>query len=113
MKQRLLVMNGQRLVQSEQGGSWHTDKVEKAGQVKPGIYNLYLSVPANKESASDGVIFYNDRDYAYQQCGKDYVKHSLVHFDRIPTVGSNCRIEYENDRAQVSSSANKLSRSIC
>ena len=34
MKQRLLVMNGQRLVQSEQGGQWNTDKVEK-GVVSP------------------------------------------------------------------------------
>lgn len=31
MKQRLLVMNGQRLVQNEQEGQWVTNKVDKAG----------------------------------------------------------------------------------
>jgi hypothetical protein len=33
MKQRLLVMNGQRLVQIEKEGQWATDKVDKAGPV--------------------------------------------------------------------------------
>ena len=46
--QRLLVMNGQRLLQSEQGGQWNTDKVEKAGTIKPGIYNIHLSAQADK-----------------------------------------------------------------
>jgi hypothetical protein len=31
MKQRLLVMNGQKIVQHEQEGRWQNDKVEKAG----------------------------------------------------------------------------------
>jgi hypothetical protein len=44
MKQRLLVMNGQKIVQHEQEGRWLNDKVEKAGLVKPGIYNLYCYV---------------------------------------------------------------------
>ena len=39
MKQRLLVMNGQKILQHEQEGRWQNDKVEKAGLVKPGIYN--------------------------------------------------------------------------
>ena len=41
MKQRLLVMNGQKLVQSEQGGQWVTSKVEKAGAIKPGLYCVF------------------------------------------------------------------------
>mgnify|MGYP006389897645 CR=1 FL=1 len=35
MKQRLLVMNGQRIVQAEQGGAWTNEKVDKAGALKP------------------------------------------------------------------------------
>jgi hypothetical protein len=30
MKQRLLVMNGQRIVQAEQEGAWANQKVDKA-----------------------------------------------------------------------------------
>jgi hypothetical protein len=48
MKQRLLVMNGQRIVQSEQGGAWTIEKVDKAGAIKPGIYNLHTALPADK-----------------------------------------------------------------
>ena len=35
MKQRLLVMNGQRIVQAEQEGAWANQKVDKAGALKP------------------------------------------------------------------------------
>ena len=73
MKQRLLVMNGQRLVQSEQGGQWNTDKVEKAGTIKPGIYNIHLSAQADKAKTQDGVIVYADQDHIYQQVGKSLI----------------------------------------
>ena len=40
MKQRLLVMNGQRIVQTDQCRAWANQKVDKAGALKPGIsYN--------------------------------------------------------------------------
>ena len=54
MKQRLLVMNGQKIVQHEQEGRWQNDKVEKAGPVKPGIYNLYLASQPDKTKTHDG-----------------------------------------------------------
>jgi len=112
MKQRLLVMNGQRLVQSEQGGQWNTDKVEKAGLIKPGIYNIHLSALADKAKTEDGVILHVDRDYIYQQVGKNFVKHDRVDFDKVPEIGSNSTIKYENGKAVVSSSSIKLSRGL-
>ena len=36
MKERLLVMNGQRIVQAEKDGAWTNQKVDKAGALKPG-----------------------------------------------------------------------------
>ena len=47
MKQRLLVMNGQKIVQSEQAGAWINQKVDKAGALNPGIYNLYMAQVAD------------------------------------------------------------------
>ncbi|WP_407214844.1 KfrB domain-containing protein [Enterobacter kobei] len=41
-KQRVLVMNGQRVLQSEETGKWKNDNVDKAGSIKRGIYPLYL-----------------------------------------------------------------------
>ncbi len=70
MKQRLLVMNGQKLLQSEQGGQWATTKVEKAGAIKPGIYNIHLAMPADKVKSHDGLVLHLDKEHLYQQVGK-------------------------------------------
>jgi hypothetical protein len=112
IKQRLLVMNGQRLVQSEQDGQWHTDKVEKAGMIKPGIYNIHLSVQADKTKTYDGVILYVDKNNVYQQVGKSFFKHDRTAFDKAPEIGSNSCIKYDNDKAIVSPSSIKLERGL-
>ncbi len=112
MKQRLLVMNGQRLVQSEQGGQWKTEKVEKAGTLKPGIYNIHLSSQADKAKTQDGVIIYVDREHVYQQVGKSFVKHDRMDFDKGLEIGSPCSVKYEGGKAVVSALAIKLGRGI-
>lgn len=108
MKQRLLVMNGQRLVQSEQGGEWKTDKVEKAGSRKPGIYNIQLAVQADKSTAQDGFIMRADQEHVYQQARKTLVKHDRANFDKAPDIGSNARIRYDGDKPLVAPSPIKL-----
>lgn len=112
MKQRLLVMNGQRLVQSEQGGQWQTDRVEKAGATKPGIYNIYLATAPDKSKRHDGPIVYIDKSNVFQQVGKAFVKHALSAFVKAPEVGANSSIAYVDGKAQVSASTNKLGRKI-
>jgi len=113
MKQRLLVMNGQRLVQSEKEGQWATDKVEKAGLLKPGIYNIYLAIQADKANAHDGVILHLDRTHVYQQVGKSFVKHDLADFVKVPDIGINSSIKYAQGAAQTSQAASiKLGRGI-
>lgn len=112
MKLRLLVMNGQRLVQSEQGGQWNTDKVEKAGAVKPGIYNIHLSIKPDKAKTHDGVIVHTDKDSVYQQVGKNFVKHDRADFDKVPDIGNNSSVKYDGGKATVSASSIKLGRGI-
>ena len=112
MKQRLLVMNGQRLVQSEKGGDWNTDKVEKAGAVKPGIYNIHLSAQADKSKAHDGPVIHADKEHVYQQVGKSFVKHDRADFDKLPDIGGNSTIKYDNGKATVAASSMKLGRGI-
>jgi hypothetical protein len=112
MKQRLLVMNGQRIVQSEQGGQWKTDKVEKANAVKPGIYHIHLATQADKSKSHDGVILHVDREIVYQQVGKNFIAHALGDFIKAPDIGANARVRYEAGKAIVSKAAIKLSRGI-
>lgn len=76
MKQRLLVMNGQRILQGESDGAWTSQKVDKAGTLKPGIYNIYTAEPVDKSQRYDGVIVYADKNSVYQQIGKKFVMGS-------------------------------------
>lgn len=95
VKQRLLVMNGQRLLQGERNGEWAIQKVDKAGALKPGIYDIYLSKPADKSLSYDGVVLYADKDFVYQRVGRDYVKHERSSFSTVPEAGSSMHIYYE------------------
>lgn len=112
MKQRLLVMNGQRIVQSEQDGRWQNEKVEKAFEVKPGIYSLYSAVAADKAKEHIGTILHVDKAAVYQQVGREIVKHERADFDKPPDVGHLKSISYKQGRANIGISAVKLGRSL-
>ena len=112
MKQRLLVMNGQKLVQSEQGGQWATIKVEKAGVVKPGIYNIHLSTPADKTTSHDGLVLHADKEHVYQQVGKTFIRHALENFGKTPETGIIASIRYDGDRAVIATSSIKQGRRL-
>ena len=111
MKQRLLVMNGSRIVQTEQEGQWRNEKVDKAGALKPGIYNLYLARPADKTAICSGRIVHADKDGVFQQTGKNYVLHARADFDKAPEIGSLMRISYDpQGRASMAAETVQLSR---
>lgn len=112
MKQRLLVMNGQKLVQTEQAGQWATVKVEKAGAIKPGIYNIHLSMPADKSKNHDGLVVHADKDHVYQQVAKSFIRHDLENFVKAPETGTAASIRYEGDKAVIAPSSIKLGRGL-
>ena len=100
MKQRVLVMNGQRLLQNEQGGQWATSKVDKAGAIKPGIYDIYLAGPADKAKTYAGVIVHADGASVFQQVGKTLIKHAAGDFAKVPGTGIDTSVSYEDGQAQ-------------
>lgn len=111
MRQRLLVMNGQRIVQTEQGGTWVAEKVDKAGALKPGIYNLYAAEKPDRSQRYDGLIVHSDASHIFQQVGKKIVMHDRINFDIVPDIGSAKGITYNDQgKAVVSAEAVKLSR---
>lgn len=111
MKQRLLVMNGQRIVQTQQGGTWTNQKVDKAGALKPGIYNLYMAQQADKSQRHDGMIVHADNNKIYQQMGKNFVMHIRLNFDIVPEIGNAKSITYDaQGKAAVTTQTVKLSR---
>ena len=86
--------------------------MEKAGLVKPGIYNLYLASQADKNKTHDGVILYADKESVFQQVGKSFIKHARSDFDKVPEGGSNASIRYDQGRAVASVLAAHLSRGL-
>jgi hypothetical protein len=102
MKQRVLVMNGQRIVQSESGSAWVTTKVGKAGQIQPGIYNISAATAASKDRTYDGVVLHTDQQNVYQQVGKTCVRHSAHDFPKVPGIGVHAAIRYDAERALAS-----------
>ena len=111
MKQRLLVMNGQRIVQAEQAGAWINQKVDKAGALNPGIYNLYMAQVADKKQTHAGVIVHADNNQVYQKVGKSFVMHARTDFDKVPEIGSAKSISYNaQGKATVAAEAPKLTR---
>jgi KfrB protein len=114
MKHRVLVMNGQRIVQAEPApGTWQTEHVDKAGALKPGIYNIYNATAADKAKAHEGVIIHADKQDVYQQIGKQFVKHDRQNFDKVPEIGSAKSISYDQSgRAKVAVASENLGRKL-
>jgi len=92
-------MNGQKLLQSEQGGEWAANKVEKAETMEPGIYSLYLASKPDKLKSYEGVAIHVDRDVLCQQVGKGIFKHDLKDFERLPAFGSTLKTTYDGSKA--------------
>lgn len=112
MKTRVLVMNGQRIVQDESQGEWSTAKIDKAGPLRPGIYNIYNAAPADKAKATEGTVLHVDKEAVYQQVGKAFVKHDRAAFDKVPEIGATLSVGYAQNKAVVAAPGPKLGRGM-
>lgn len=112
MKQRLLVMNGQLLVQIQQADQWQTERVEKAESLKPGIYPIYLAVAAEKNKIYDGPIIHIDKAGVYQQIGKSFVVHEHGNFAKLPDLGADLKLSYDKGHCVATPSAKRSGRKI-
>ena len=114
MKIRLIVMNGQRIIQREEDGKWQNQQVEKAGAIKPGIYNVYLATAAERRKTYEGMIVHAEDDAVYQQVGRGFVMHARNDLDTVPAIGGAYRIEHGANKATVAavSARRRLTRRI-
>ncbi len=105
MKQRLIVMNEQRIVQNDESGQWKNETIGKANGVKPGIYNIFASISADKAKEYIGIVLHTDKDSVFQQVGKEYIVHSRKDFKKVPSVGEYKCIGYDKSVQAVVSDA--------
>lgn len=102
-KLRIVVMNGQKIIQALVNNEWETTgtikKVEEG--IKPGIYNIYLAKPPGDKKRYEGKIVYIDRENAvfYQQTWKDFIVHQLNAVDGKPVAGKDMIVEYDGEKA--------------
>lgn len=100
MKTRVVVMNAQRLLEGEEAGDWRILRVSKAGDLKPGIYNLWTARDAAGTDQA-GPVVHTDQDAVYQVVGKSVVRHPVAAFGKVPAVGADLCISYSAEGRAV------------
>lgn len=104
-KLRVIVMNGQKIIQALVNNEWETTgtikKVEEG--IKPGIYNIYLAQKPEDKKQYEGKILYVDKENAifYQQVNKDFIVHQLNAVNGKPVAGNDVVIEYDGEKANI------------
>jgi KfrB protein len=104
-KQRIIVMNGQKILQTLVNDVWETTgTIKKAEEgIKPGIYNIYLAKAPSVKNQYEGKILYIDKDSAvfYQQVNKGFIVHKLNAVDGKPVAGRDVAIKYDGEKAKL------------
>ncbi|MCP5275282.1 MAG: conjugal transfer protein TraO [Burkholderiales bacterium] len=104
-KLRMIVMNGQRIIQALVNNEWETTgtikKVEEG--IKPGIYNIYLAQKPEDKKQYEGKILYIDKENEvfYQQTGKDFIVHRLNTINGKPVAGKDVVVKYDGEKAHL------------
>ncbi|MCB1935608.1 MAG: conjugal transfer protein TraO [Nitrosomonas sp.] len=105
-KLRMIVMNGQRIIQALVNNEWETTgtikKVEEG--IKPGIYNIYLAKQPEDKKQYEGKVLYIDKENEvfYQQTGKDFIVHQLNAINSKPVAGKDVVVAYEGEKVDLS-----------
>ena len=104
-KLRIVVMNGQKIIQALVNNEWETTgtikKVEEG--IKPGIYNIYLAQKPEDKKQYEGKILYVDKENEvfYQQTGKDFIVHQINAINGKPVAGNDVVVEYDGQKAHL------------
>lgn len=104
-KLRIVVMNGQKIIQALINNEWETTgTIKKAEEgIKPGIYNIYLAKTPEDKKQYEGKILYIDKENEvfYQQTGKDFIVHQLNAINGKPVAGNDVVVEYDGQKAHL------------
>ncbi|SDU18394.1 KfrB domain-containing protein [Nitrosomonas ureae] len=104
-KLRMIVMNGQKILQTKNNNEWETmGTIKKADEgIKPGVYNIYLATAPVDKNQYQGQIIYIDKENSvfYQQVKKDFIVHQLNAIDGKPVAGKDVAITYDGEKATL------------
>ena len=104
-KLRMIVMNGQKILQTQNNNEWETiGTIKKVDEgIKPGVYNIYLAKAPIDKNLYEGKIIHVDKDNAifFQQVNKDFIVHQLNAVDGKPVAGKDVAITYDGEKATL------------
>ncbi|HMY90357.1 MAG: conjugal transfer protein TraO [Gammaproteobacteria bacterium] len=104
-KLRMIVMNGQKILQTQNNNEWETiGTIKKVDEgIKPGVYNIYLATAPIDKNQYQGQIIYIDKENSvfYQQVKKDFIVHQLNAVDGKPIAGKDVVIAYDEEKATL------------
>ncbi len=104
-KLRMIVMNGQKILQTQNNNEWETvGTIKKVDEgIKPGVYNIYLAKTPVDKNQYEGQVIHIDKENAvfYQQVNKDYIVHQLNSVDGKPVAGKDVVIAYDGEKATL------------
>ncbi len=104
-KQRIIVMNGRKILQTQINNEWETTgTIKKAEEgIRPGVYNIYLAkVPSDKNQYEGKILLVDkDNDVFYQQVKKDFIVHQLNAVDGKPVAGKDVVVSYDGEKAAL------------
>ncbi len=104
-KLRMIVMNGQKILQTQNNNEWETTgTIKKVDEgIKPGVYNIYLARTPVDKNQYEGKIIYIDKENAvfYQQVKKDFIVHQLKAIEGKPVAGKDVVIAYDGEKATL------------
>ena len=105
-KQRIIVMNGQKILQTQNNNEWETTgAIKKAEEgIRPGVYNIYLAKEPSDKNEYEGKILLVDKENGvfYQQTKKDFIVHQLKAVDVKPVAGKDVVVRYDGEKAVLS-----------
>jgi Rha family phage regulatory protein len=100
--QRLIVINGQRVLQAKnEDGSWDNEHVSRAGALPPGVYNLFEAAPADASRRYKGLILYTDKAYIYQLTQASIIRHGRKKFHPVPARATQPTLSYDTNGSGV------------
>lgn len=101
-KQRIIVMNGRKILQTQINNEWETTgTIKKAEEgIRPGVYNIYLAKEPSDKNEYEGKILLVDKDNGvfYQQVNKDFIVHQLSTVDGKAVAGMDVVVRYEGEK---------------
>ena len=104
-KQRIIVMNGRKILQTQINNEWETTgTIKKAEEgIRPGVYNIYLAKEPHDKNEYEGKILLVDKDNGvfYQQVKKDFIVHQLNSVDGKPVAGKDVVVRYDGKKAAL------------